>query len=497
MGIVQKDAFNTMILSYVGLLLGYINKGFLFILLFTTEQIGLVNLILSVGLLLGHLSNLGSIYTVWKFFPFFRNPDRKHYGFLLLNCLVVLAGLLVILGLYIFFKDQISALYSSQSSEFITHYYIALPIAITSVFFLLFENYFRGLGQNILPVFLNEFLLRLLITILLVLFAFQLISFYEFLWLFALIHIVPTTILLVFLLVRRELTLSLKSIAIHKRFRKILFSFSLFSYFNSVGAMVVLALDALMIAAILGLGSTGVYTTVIYLVSALQIPYRSIIRVCAPMVARFWKERKLDEMSTLYKQVSTVSLVISLFLFGLIWFNRNEVFSLLPSEFKEGVWVFLFIMIGRLTDMYFGLNGAILNTSKNYKVDLYFTILLLILVFVLNLLLIPSYGIAGAAISTSLALIVYNLGRVLFVFFKYGLSPFVREQVYIFILFVLLFFFEELFLVSSSFSLLILFIKSLLLVLGFVLPIYILNWSVELNGFVDQLLKRFSVFRRH
>jgi len=79
--------------------------------------------------------------------------------------------------------------------------------------------------------------------------------------------------------------------------------------------------------------------------------------------------------------------------------------------------------------MYFGLNGAIFNTSKKYRYDLIFTLNLIVIVYVLNLYLIPLYGIEGAAISTAIALIVYNLGRVIFVFFTYNLHPFKFQQV--------------------------------------------------------------------
>jgi O-antigen/teichoic acid export membrane protein len=67
-------------------------------------------------------------------------------------------------------------------------------------------------------------------------------------------------------------------------------------------------------------------------------------------------------------------------------------------------------------------------TSKKYKYDLVFTFILLILVFILNVLLIPIYGIIGAAISTGFALIVYNLGRMLFVYFVYDIHPFKWNQ---------------------------------------------------------------------
>jgi O-antigen/teichoic acid export membrane protein len=55
--------------------------------------------------------------------------------------------------------------------------------------------------------------------------------------------------------------------------------------------------------------------------------------------------------------------------------------------------------------------------------------LLIGLVFSLNTLLIPKWGIAGAAISTSFALIIYNIGRLIFVWKAYGLSPFTANQI--------------------------------------------------------------------
>ena len=73
MGLVQKDALRTTLISSIGLVLGYVNKGLLFLLIFSTEQIGVVNLIFSLGVLFAQFSNLGSLYSIWKFFPFFKN----------------------------------------------------------------------------------------------------------------------------------------------------------------------------------------------------------------------------------------------------------------------------------------------------------------------------------------------------------------------------------------------------------------------------------------
>ncbi|MNY18887.1 hypothetical protein D3C86_1522960 [compost metagenome] len=183
-----------------------------------------------------------------------------------------------------------------------------------------------------------------------------------------------------------------------------------------------------MIAQFVGLNGTGVFTTVIFLTSVLQVPYKSIVRVSAPLVSDYWKYRQHDKMKALYTKVSSVCLVIGLAMFLLCWVNIDFLFSFLKPEFREGIWVFFFIMMGKLVDMYFGLNGAIFSTSKKYRYDVFFTLFLVVAVYVLNYLMIPMWGIAGAAISTSIALLVYNVGRLLFVWYAYKLHPFHRNQ---------------------------------------------------------------------
>ena len=122
MGIIQKDALRTTLISYFGLIFGYLNKGVLFLLFFSPEQIGLVNLLLSVGLLFGQLSNFGFINTVWRFFPFFRNESGNNFGFLIFSLKKVFLGCLVFSILLILLKNEISSFYIENSASFV-HYY--------------------------------------------------------------------------------------------------------------------------------------------------------------------------------------------------------------------------------------------------------------------------------------------------------------------------------------------------------------------------------------
>ncbi|AEA42221.1 lipopolysaccharide biosynthesis protein [Fluviicola taffensis] len=431
MGLVQKDAFRTMIISYLGIVLGYLNKVFLFLLLFNPTQIGLITLIISIGTLFAQLANFGAIFTVWKFFPFFKNPEKKHFGFLPFILLVVSCGILVFTILYVVFRNQIQHEYSENSPLFNNYYYWTLPIGISYVIFLVLEAYLRSLYKNIVAVFAYEIGLRVMTSLLLILVIPGWVSFDSFVILHSLLYLIPTIIVLVYLYRLKELNLAFSAIQISKRFKKIIFQFSSFYYLNTLGAVLVNSLDVMMIAQLIGLEGVALYSTVILLSSVIQVPYRSIIRVSSPLVSDYWKHREFDKMKVLYQKVSSVSLVIGLAMFILAWVNIDFLFSFFKTKFpdyQDGIWVFLFIMIGKLVDMYFGLNGAIFTTSKKYKFELIFTVVLIGIVYSLNLVMIPKWGIAGAAISTSIALLVFNFGRLIFIWVSYKIHPFTKNQ---------------------------------------------------------------------
>jgi O-antigen/teichoic acid export membrane protein len=428
MGIVQKDAFRTMSLSYIGIALGYLNKGLLFLIILSTEQIGLVNLLVSVGTLFAQFANLGTVYTTWKFAPFFRNKEKKNHGFLPLMLLIALFGAVLFTLLALIFRQEVEDLYLKRSELFVDYYLWIIPIGIAYVFFLVFEVYLRSFYKNIVAVVANDIILRISLTALLGLLWFDLISFDSFVILHSIFYFIPTIILIVYLYQMKELNLNFRSIQISKRFRSILIQFSAFNYINTLGFVIVSSLDVMMIAQMVGLEATGIYSTMVFFTSALLVPYKSMHRISVPLVADHWKHREMDKMQVLYRKFSSVSLVIGLAFFLWVWLSVDILFGFLKPEFLQGIWVFFFLMMGKLLDMYCGLNGSIFVTSKKYKYDILFTLFLIAAVFVMNLYFIPVWGIIGAAISTAAALLVYNLGRVIFVWYYYKLHPFESKQ---------------------------------------------------------------------
>lgn len=491
MGIIQKDAIRVTLLSYIGMFLGYFNKAFLFIIFLTTEEIGLLNLLLSVGLLFAQFCNLGAAFTVGKFFPFFRDKSKNNFGFLQYNLLIITFGVVLFTALAYLFQPQISRYYAEKSPEFVQYYTWFIPIGIAYIYFLLFDYYLRALFKNVISVFLYEVVLRLVTMVAILAYGLDYINFDSLIKISALVYFIPTIIAFIYLVYLKEIDLFNWRITISKKFRRILFRFSMLSYFNTLGSLIVTTIDAIMIASFLGLAETGIYTTVVFITAFLQVPYRSLVRISTPLVAVYWKAKDMVKMKELYQQVSSVLLVVSTALFLYVWVNRDAVFYILKPEFVAGIPVFLFIMIGRLTDMYMGINGTIFSMSKKYAYDLIFTFTLVILVYVLNLLLIPKMGMAGAALGTMLSLIVYNVGRAAFVWFQYKLHPFTKSQMLVLVIFTVNLVAYE-FLPHLSNNWLDIIVRSGLLSISYVGVLLVFKVEKEINAYLNKIWRKFK-----
>lgn len=495
MGVVKKDALRTSVVSFLGLVLGYINKGFLFLIFLTTEEIGLVNLLASVATLFAQFANVGSFNMIWRFLPFVRDEKTNHRGFLGYNIRVAIVGGLIMTLIILIFQLDIKDYYHQKSPLFSDYFLWVIPTGIAVLFYLLLDNFARAIFKSVFSLVANELIARLLLSIAIILYAFGFFSFNEFVITTCLLYWVPTLLLVFYFRIIGEWKGVIKRSKLHRKLKKVMLNYSLYNYLNTLGGSIILTIDALMVAGMIGMSETGVYTTVVYIVRAMSVPYTAIMRVSIPIIPNLWKNRDIDGLSKIYKQVSSVSLLIGLTLFLYVWGVRNELFYILPKEFKAGVYVFLFLMIGKIIDMFCGLNGIILITSKKYRYDMIFTGILLVLVFVLNFWLIPIWGMVGAAISTAISYLMYNLMRVAFIYYHYKIHPFVGKQFIILGLFTVVLALLEIWTFQPTNLMLAIGLKFTVITLTFPVVVYLFKIEPETTEYVNAVLRKLRLKR--
>ncbi len=424
MGIVQRDSFRITLISYAGAGLGYLNKIFLFTNFLDTEQVGLANLLVTISLIYAQFAALGNRNIITRFFPFFHNKDNHHNGFLFGIIALSLAGFVIATLLFVALQKPFALLYADSSPLLVDYAWYILPMAMATVFYNMFESYLRTLLSNVLPTLTHEIILRLFVTLSISLFAFGLISFPLFVILYVIAYCLPAIILVFYTASKGWLLVKPMWTPMLRRLSKIMIVYGIYSLFNNLSSFLLVSIDSLMVAGMVDLGAAGIYTTMVFMTSVILIPYRSMVKVAAPLVAGYWKSRSMDQLQAICRKASAGNLVVGASLFMLIWVNLDNIFYFMAPEYEVGRYVFLLLGIGKLLDMSAGLNAAILNNSKKYRYELIFTALMLVSAILLNLLLIPPYGINGAAIASMLSLILFNVLRLVFVYRHFRLKSF-------------------------------------------------------------------------
>ena len=262
-----------------------------------------------------------------------------------------------------------------------------------------------------------------------------------------------------------------------------MFYYSLFAFFGGVASIIVSNIDIIMLSSLAGLEDTGIYAIAFYIGSAITITRQSIYKISSPVIANAFKEEDFSLIEKIYHRSSLNQIIAGGLLFCGVIANLQNLMNLLPPEYSGGTLVIIIIGAANIFDMATGINGAIILNSEHYRFDLYSTLVLIVLTIILNYLLIPIYGIVGAAIGTASAILVYNGLKVLYVWIRFSMQPFMWRMLVVILIGGL-----TLFLVSRIPTMggvyIDLLIRSVIVTLLYGVPLWLLSISNELNQLI-------------
>ena len=357
-----------------------------------------------------------------KFFP--KLKDQK--GFLSFIILGGVFGFILFAAFTFLFKTEITAYFAKESGLFIEYFGITLLISFILIQFQLLEAYCRSLLKIVIPTLIRDIQLRLSVTVLVALYALNIITFNGLIqWLSGAYLLMVITVIF-YLRQLKAFQLSSNFKFINTALLKQIMTYAVYMMIGAGGTQIVLQIDSIMVSGALGLDATGIYTIAFFIGVVIEMPKRSITQISAPLISQAFEKNDMPAVEKLYKQTSINQMIIgSLLLIG-IWANLESLYLFIPNGeiYIQGINVVLFIGLGKLSDMIFGTNGEIIVMSKHYKFNVIAVGILAILTIALNLLLIPKYGIEGAAIASFLAMLTFNLSKFLFVWVKFKIQPF-------------------------------------------------------------------------
>lgn len=430
---IRKQAITSSILVYIGVLFGLVNNYF-FVKdgSFLPEQYGLTRLFSDVGQNFFIFASLGSIPVLYKFFPYYQDNLKEHENDLIGRTLIITFIGFIIVAIAGYFLEPLFILkFSNRSPLFVQYYFWVFPFAFGLLFFSLLEGYAWALQKTILSNFLRETALRILTTIIILLYYFKWIDFHEFMICFSCLYIIIAGTLLLYLVRSGHLHFNFKSSRVTKKFYKKMLTMQSLIFGGIIITTIGNSIDGLIIASLLGLEPTGIYTLALYAANLIQIPQRSIQSIATGVLVRLWKDKNYDEIFRIYQRSSINMLLVALFIFGNIWLNVQDGLNLakIQDTYAAGIGLlFIFGMI-RIIDCGTGVNAQVIGASNFWRFEFLSGVVMLAIRIPLSYIFIKNYGIIGSAYSDLFSLTVYNFIRFEFLRRKFKMQPFTGKTV--------------------------------------------------------------------
>lgn len=422
---IQKQTLWGTLISFAGVFFGTINQGYLMPKYLQTDQIGLISILISYSVILQIIGPLGFHYAGSKYFPKFENPKEGHNGFLFIGLLFVLVGITIGAFFLFFFEDWIVGTQIESSKLFKDYFYFLYPLLICNSFFSIFDNYAKNLQDTVFGIFLNQLFNRIGAFIVTVLVIIGYLNFEQFIQLWVVSQCLPAILIFLYILFIPGSSFKPTAFFFKGGFRKDFISLAMWSLLTGLGTVAIFKLDSILVYMYLGLSQIGIYNFCLLFGSVMSISYNINVKTTTSFIIKSIHNEDWEKVKVIYQKSSLTQTIFGFGILILAFSNLEILFSLInKKEFDVAIWAILIIGYTKIVDLMTGINSLILLYSKYYRWDIYLNLIFVLIIVVLNAVLIPYFGINGAAFSLFLATVFYNFLRVAFLYKKFQIIPF-------------------------------------------------------------------------
>lgn len=429
MGVVKRQSIKQSIVVFLSIALGTVNILFIAPAILTTEELGLINIVRDVSLLVAPFIYLGAIDLILKFFPVFRNEEKGHHGFIFLIGLHVTIGNVIFLLLLLFFYDDVSLYYSARSPLFKDYLPLVIPMAVLNVYSLILTYYISHFSRIAVPAIFNDLIPKAGTIVLILAYHYQLLSFSGIVWGLVSLNVVILAGHLWYVWHLGQLHLRPDFSFLTAPLLRNMASFAGFSILIGIAYQLMGRIDLVMVASLSTLHATGVYSVAFFITNIIEVPKYAMSKIANPIIAEHWQAERLEEIESLYQKGALHQLIAGAGLFLAIWASVDHLFELMPNgaQYAAGKYVIFILGIARLMDMAGGFSLEIIHMSKYYRYLFYILLFMAVLNLTGHSLLIPVWDMKGAALATFISLVVYSWLKIALIWWKFGIQPFSRQ----------------------------------------------------------------------
>jgi O-antigen/teichoic acid export membrane protein len=222
--------------------------------------------------------------------------------------------------------------------------------------------------------------------------------------------------------------------------KKEYYRYSFYAFLGSFGSFLAFRLDVLMIPEFISFEANGTFSIGVVLASVIAVPASGMFAIYAPLISDYLKKNDIVELGKKYTENAKLLFFVGALLYGAIVLGIDSLFQLLPTYDKlvDSIPIILILGANVLFNMGTGFSSEIISYSKYYRINI---LLLFVLVFLnigLNLYVLTqtNYGIIGVAWASLIAMSLFNIIKLYFIYIKFKILPF--DKSYLKLIFIVL-----------------------------------------------------------
>jgi O-antigen/teichoic acid export membrane protein len=212
--------------------------------------------------------------------------------------------------------------------------------------------------------------------------------------------------------------------ALHRRTRTVarvparyelreIFSFSMVSWLSALAATGLIWVGTLLLGAMRSQEEVGTYNVATRLVMLAVFVMAPINASFTPHLAHLIHTDQRDDAARAYGSAARWILTLSMPSFIVLVAFGEQLLGYFGPGFRTAAGVTAILACGQLVSAAAGPCGTVLNMSGRVTLNMVDNVAVLILNIVLNIVLIPGYGVIGAAVAWSVSLVAVNVAKVL------------------------------------------------------------------------------------
>ncbi|NJN97116.1 MAG: flippase [Anaerolineales bacterium] len=233
---------------------------------------------------------------------------------------------------------------------------------------------------------------------------------------------VLTCLLLLFFL-NKQFSLKRPLLAAKREVGEVL-RFSLPGYFAGLTTTFSSNIRTLLLGTLHDVTAVGVFAAARQVNLISDMFHTSIVTVSQPIVAELSSRPNKEQLKGFYQTMSRWSFILNLPFFCLIILFSDAILHIFGESFADGVVVLRILAWAGLINTSTGICGVLLDMSGNTHLKLVNTIVSVATSIGLSFLMIPSWGLMGAATASLASAVIVNLLRLVEVFMIFRLLPY-------------------------------------------------------------------------